>query len=238
MKTTSLPLVIILAFAQIALSAFCINGQYDYSCQVDQQYYTYTVRSFSNVVGENLVVKNIKDVKVGDLVKSHDNYYTQVIETSETQIYNPQMYYHDNTVNNAGNYSTTVSHIDYMHGGNFATKTFTDEKPYILNSTYYFDYHSNQGEFQFGIHQYNFMDDPLITVTYGISHGVNCSYIHYYPKGTDIVNMAALADAVNNTSVLDCFYVNSSIAISSCDAIGIKTASGFITVNGILFKLN
>jgi hypothetical protein len=225
---------VVLSFAQIALSAFCINGQYDYSCQVDQQYYTYTVQSFSNVVGENLVIKNIKDVKVGDLVKSHDNYYTQVIETSETQIYNPQMYYHDNTINNAGNYSTAVSNIDYLHGGNFATKTFTDEKPYILNSTYYYDYDSRHSDFQFGIHQYNHMEDPLITTTY--SH--ECSYIHYYPRGTDIVNMAALAEAVNNTSMLNCAYANSSITISSCDAIGVKTASGFITVNGILFKLN
>jgi hypothetical protein len=226
-------IVLLLAFVQIALSAFCINGQYNFQYSVYGNNYNYTIRSFSNVdtpVDEELVIKNIKDIQIGDYVRGFNDYFTVVTEKYETRIANPQMYFHNRINLSDGNYEVQYG-INYNVGGNYAAKTFTDEKPYIFNSTYAYE----DNNYQFGIQQYNVMNDPLVTHDIGYN---NCSYIDYYPRGTNIANMAAITKVMNNVSLLNCYYEKPTIAISECDAIGIKTESGYITVNGIFFKLN
>ena len=234
--------LILLTLMSCDLTAFCINGRYDYSYDYlyvwDYNYgfHDYTVRSYSTVMmldldTGKLLTRNVDQVQIGDYVLSHNGYFTYVTNVTLTTIANPQLFYRRGIVNE---YDEPYTQVGLDIKPEYENVIFTDSDPNVFNRTVgeYFP-NSYASAYQFG----------LSNITNNIAYDIYYAdgYLNYYMGGVRIINMAEVlnyisAQNITSFSYTSITYYNIEAAISACDAVEITTEIGTLMVNGLSFN--
>lgn len=260
-------LIILLTLVTSITASFCINGEYNYEYGYDNVINISNNKLLSTVKAityRGFNVLSIDQLKVGDYIESFDGQYTQIVDITE-KVINPRIFASSHSDNGAFcNDGITYVSINLLYNDYNYYSVFTDNIPIVANYTNVNNYVTtkncmNQKSInEFGnITLMNIDHTKYTTMESIITVSSNCSCNSTYPDGYchdynlyNCINMYRYCDGsssyylsdmiefINDNRITDiCGYIDFKARIPKCNAIDIRTANGYITVNGILFDL-
>lgn len=238
-------LLLVLGLVTITMAGFCIEGIYHYNysdcgCCGSNNNGTMITNSMVNAIrGNKFMMININELMIGDMVKSHDCQYTEVLYLNRYNMTPEIVTPHPPTC------SSNVA------GGS----VFTNSTPYDVVTVYKYKYNNSVSYVSMELveiphnvinitnsrNEHNCVEcSSCICNHYTTQPYISChnEYVYQYLSyGSDFINYINDNNLINNcVSFNDEYNIYHNLTIYGCEAIEVTTANGYIMVNDILFR--